>query len=174
MIEPGWRLIAGIHYQPEGGAAAVWIGHDKDADVLHLWDCCVFLREPPIVIAAGMNAHGRWVPIAWEAGAKELIDQLLDRGCNTLPEPYKETPVMADATSREIMERMRTGRFKVDKRLAEWLDEYKSFYRDEGQVPLKSHPLMSATRHAVADIDYARRQGRKGVKEANFPRISII
>ena len=103
-----------------------------------------------------------------------MIDRLLDRGCNTLPEPSKQTPVLAEAISREITERMRTGRFKVNSRLAEWLDEYKSFIREDGQVPLKSHPLMSATRHAVADLDYAKRQGKKGLPQSNYPRISMI
>ena len=174
MIEPGWACIAGIHFQPEGGAAAVWIAHDKQTDVLHLWDCALFLREPPVVIAAGVNAHGRWIPIAWEKDAKDLIAQLLERGCNTLPEAAHETPILADAISRDVWERMRTGRFKVERRLAEWLDEYKSFIREEGQVPLKSHPLMSATRHAVADMAYARRQGRKSKLGTNFPRIAMI
>jgi hypothetical protein len=174
MIENGWRCIAGVHFQPEGGGAAVWLAHDKDADVLHLWDCALYPREPPIIIATALNAHGRWIPIAWEASSKELIDRLLDRGCNTLVEPSKQTPVLAEAISREIKERMITGRFRVDKRLAEWKDEYASFYRQDAQVPLKSHPLMSATRYAVTDLSYARRQGRRGKPETNYPRISII
>jgi hypothetical protein len=174
MIEAGWRRIAGIHCQNEGDIAAVWMAHDRDADVLHLYDCAVFRREVLAVIAEGLNARGRWVPIAWESGAKEIVDKLLDRGCNTLPEPSKENPVLADVISRDVKERMLTGRFKVDRRLAEWLDEYKSFTRQDGQVPLKSHPLMSATRHAVADLDYARRQERKGRPNPNYPRISMI
>ena len=164
-----------MHAQNEGEIGCVWLAHDKAADVIHLYDCCMFRREVLAVIAEGLNARGRWVPVAWEGGAKEIVERLLDRGCNTLPEPSKQTPVLAEAISRDVWERMRTGRFKVDKRLAEWLDEYKSFVREDGQVPLKTFPLMSATRHAMADMDYARAQSRKGkLGDKNYPRISMI
>jgi hypothetical protein len=174
MIETGWKRIAGMHCQEGGDIAMVWIAHDKEADGLHVYDCCVFRREVLAVIAEGLNTRGRWIPIAWEETGKDIADKLLDRGCNLLAEPSKKTPSLAEVVSRDIKERMLTGRFKVDSRLAEWKDEYTNFIREEGQVPLKSHPLMSATRHAVADIDYARRQGRKGVKEVNYPKVALI
>jgi hypothetical protein len=65
---------------------------------------------------------------------------------------------------------------KVDKRLADWLDEYRSFRRDEGLVPLKTHPLMAATRYAIAMIDFARvRDRRRGNdRNVNFPKVSMI
>ena len=176
MIEDGWKTIAGIHFQPGvSGAGAIWLAHDKQADTIHLWDCALYPTEPPIMVATAMTKHGRWIPIAWEEEAKPLIDQLLDRGCNILPEPVKQTAVQAEAVSRDILERMRTGRFKVDKRLADWLDEYRSFTRDEGLVPMTTHPLMAATRYAMANLDYARVRERKGKDtDKNYPRIAII
>lgn len=175
MIENTWKRIAGMHCQNEGDIAAVWIAHDKQSDVVHLYDCCVFRREVLIVVAEGFNARGRWVPIAWEKDAKEIVERLFERGCNTLPDPTNQTQVLAEAISRDITERMITGRFKVDRRLAEWHDEYKDYIRQEDQVPLKSHPLMAATRHAMADLKYAIAQAKKGKGlNANYPRISII
>lgn len=175
MIENNWKRIAGMHCQGEGDIAAVWIAHDKQADVVHLYDCCLYTREVLVVIAEGFNARGRWIPIAWEHDAKEIVDRLFERGCNTLPDPSNQTPVLAEAVSRDIKERMLTGRFKVDRRLASWLDEYKDYIREDDAVPLKSHPLMAATRHAMADLKYAIAQNRKakGINN-NFPRIAII
>lgn len=176
MIENHWKRIAGIHCQNEGDIAVVWMAHDKQADVIHLYDCAIFRREVLAVIAEGLNARGRWVPIAWEKTAKEIVDRLFDRGCNTLPDPTNQTQPLAEAVSRDIKERMVTGRFKVERRLAEWLDEYKDYIRQDDQVPLKSHPLMAATRHAMADLKYAIAQDkkRKGVNNNNYPRIAII
>jgi hypothetical protein len=177
LIEDSWKNICGVHFQPGvSGAGAVWLAIDKKADVVHLWDCALYPTEPPIMVATALNKHGRWIPIAWEQDAKPLIDQLLDRGCNTLPDPVKQTPVLAEAVSRDIIERMRTGRFKVDKRLADWLDEYKGFMREEGLVPLKSHPLMAATRYAMANIDFARvRDRRRGADtNINYPKVTMI
>jgi hypothetical protein len=174
VIDPTWRRIAGVQSQDDGLMAAVWMAHDKASDVIHLYDACIFRREVMAVIAEGLNARGRWIPVAWDASAKDMTSTLLDRGVNILPEPCKTSQASAEVVSREIWERMRTGRFKVDKRLAEWLDEYKSFYRQDAQVPLSGHPLMSATRYAVEQLPYARRQAQTRAGTGNFPKLAIV
>lgn len=174
MMQPEWRRIAGIHVQNDAEMGVVWLAHDKTTDTIHLYDACLFKREVMAVIAEGLNARGRWVPIAWESSAKDFAEKLLERGCNTLHDPVSETEAMAEVLTRDISERMRTGRFKVDKRLAEWLTEFKSHRRDDSKVPRTSSPLMSATRYAVAALEYARRQGPKSKTGNNFPRLSIL
>lgn len=174
MIAPEWKRIAGIHMQEDGVISAVWMARDPMADVIHLYDACVFKREVLAVIGEGLNARGRWIPVAWESGARDMADKLLERGCNMIPEPVKDTDAMAEVVSRDVWERMRSGRFKVDRRLAEWLDEFKSYNRTDAKVPRNSHPLMAATRHAVAKIEYARRQAAKLGLNKNFPRVAIV
>lgn len=174
MIQPEWRRIAGFHSLKDGNSAAVWIAHDKAADTLRLYDACLFQREVFAVIAEGLIARGRWIPIAWHKECQEIADKLLERGCNMLPEPSLDSEEMAEVTSLDIQERMRTSRFKVDKRLQNWLDEFRSFYRDDSQVPRTSHPLMSATRHAVSQMDYARRQVPKKHQTIKHYKVAMI
>lgn len=174
MIAPEWRRIAGIQVMDEGDIGAVWLAHDKMSDTVHVYDCCVFRREVFAVIAEGLNCRGRWVPIAWESKAKDMADKLLSRGCRMLPEPIKDSQTVAEVSSRDILERMKTGRLKVDKRLGEWLDEYKKFYRQDAQVPMSGSPLMAATRHAVSQLPYARRQAKAGRKIGNFPKVAMV
>jgi hypothetical protein len=174
VIDPSWRRIAGLHILDDGMAAAVWIAHDRDSDTLHLYDAALFQREVLAVIAEGLNARGRWIPVAWPKDAKEVSDKLLDRGCNMLPEHSDDSDAMTEANSLDIQERMRTSRFKVDKRLQNWLDEFRTFFRADAKVPKTSHPLMSATRHAIAMLPYARRQAPRGRKQVNYPRVSIL
>lgn len=175
MIDSTWRRIAGIHVEDEGEIAAVWFSHDKTTDCVHLYDCAIFRREVLAVIGEGLNVRGRWIPIAWEKSAEDMANKLLERGCNILPEAEKETDAVREVGSREIWERMRTGRFKVDKRMAEWLDEYRSFYRQEGQVPKTSHPFMSATRHAITQLPYARAQKPQGrPPPKNHRKVAIV
>jgi len=174
VIAPEWRRICGVHVQDEGTLAAVWLAHDKTADVVHLYDCAKFSREVMAVIGEGLNARGRWIPIAWDKAAEDMSKKLLDRGCNMLPEPNKDSEAVAEVVSRDIWERMRTSRFKVDKRLAEWLDEYRSFFREDAKVPRTSHPLMSATRHAMSMLEYGRRQSPKGLRQVNYPKVSMV
>lgn len=174
MLDSSWRRIAGIHVLEDGTTAAVWMAHDKNTDTIHLYDACLFKNEVLAVISEGLVARGRWIPVAWPKEAKELSDKLLDRGCNMLPESADDSAPMAEVNSLDIQERMRSSRFKVDKRLKNWLDEFSTFYRDEAKVPRGSHPLMSATRHAVASLPFARRQNAKGKKISTYPKVAMI
>lgn len=168
-IDESWSRIAGVHVENQGEMAIVWLAHDKVSDCVHLYDCAVFRREVLAVIAEGINARGRWIPLAWEKDAEEAVKKLKERGCKAIADGYKDTPAVSEVTSRDIWERMRTGRFKVDKRNAEWLDEYRNFYREDGQVPKDSFPLMSATRHAMSVLKKARRGGvaKRPIKYSN-------
>lgn len=173
MIEDDWKRIAGLHVTEAGDIAVVWMAFDKDADTIHLYDSAIFRRLPPAVISEGITARGRWIPIAWEQKAKPTSDMLTERGCNMI-EPLKEDDASAEIRSNEIRERMLTKRFKVARTLAEWSDEYKTFFRTETTVPRDSHPLMAATRFAVAQLSWARRLRAKGKKLTNHPRIAMI
>ena len=83
MIEDHWQRIAGIHKKPNGEIAAVWLARDPDTDVVRVYDACLFKKEVLAVIAEGLNARGRWVPISWKD--KELAAALDERGCNMSP-----------------------------------------------------------------------------------------
>ena len=69
---------------------------------------------------------------------------------------------------------MRSGRFKVEKRLSEWRDEYKTFQRTGAKIPIETHPLMAATRHAVASMEYAKAKAVVKTKQTTYPQIAVI
>lgn len=174
MIKTEWRRIAGFQAQDDGSIAVVWIAHDKEADTIHLYDSALFKREVLAVVAEGINARGRWIPISWHKEAKEISDKLLDKGCNMLWEHVDASQPAIEAASLDIWERMRSKRFKVDKRLGEWLEEYRTFYRQDAKVPKNTHPLMAATRHAVGMLDCAKRQSTRKGTGVNFPKVAIL
>ena len=68
---------------------------------------------------------------------------------------------------------MRTGRFKVDKRMASWLDEFKTFGKDKGVLQVDSFPLMAATRYAIANLTYAR-QIKQASQKFQQPKVAMI
>ena len=173
-IHPSWARIAGIHLQDDGSSGAVWLALDTSRDVAYLYDCCIFRREVLAVIAEGLNARGRMIPVAWERAAKAMADKLFERGCNMLPEPNEDTPGMAEQNSREIWARLRSGRLIASEYAVEWLDEFRDFRRDESKLPIHSYPLMAATRHAVAMINYARREALPGTRKAPRPKVAIV
>ncbi len=169
-----WRRIAGIEVEEDGKVAAVWIGHDKLSDVVTLYDACKFNAEVLAVISEGLNARGRWIPIAWNVTSKDFSDKIMERGCNVLFEGLKESPQMAEIASRDIEERMRTGRFKVDRRLAEWLSEFELFSKQGGKIPVSGYPLMAATRYAIGQLDLAKKLQSPRKLKTNTRRISMI
>lgn len=172
MIEDYWPRICGMHVQPNGNVGCVWMAHDKDRDLVHVFDACIFRSEVLAVIAEGLNARGRYVPVAW--AHKEFSASLLDRGVNMLPESVEASQASAEVATQELIERMRTHRFKVERRLQVWVDEYQSFERENQQVPTDTHPLMSATRYAVQCLPYARRVRAKSAARQMFPRVAIV
>lgn len=155
MIEPTWRRVAGVHLEDDGVVGAVWIAWDTITSVVHLYDAALFKTEVPVVIEDGISARGRYYPVAWAEKDKAFADALLDAGINMLPDGCKDDQAMAELQSRAIWQMLRGSRFRVDKRVGQWLREYKDFFRDEAQIPLKGFPLMAATRHAVEMLDYA-------------------
>lgn len=174
MINSAWKRIAGIHVQSDGDIALVWLAHDKTDDCITLYDACVFRREVLAVIAEGINARGRWIPVAWNKADKDTANKLLERGCKMLRDPNDDTDTMAEAISRDIWERMRTHRFKVDRRLKNWLEEKEGFSRDKQKIPRDTFPLMSATRHAISQLKFAKRQAPPRSKVKPKRRISIV
>jgi hypothetical protein len=167
------RRIAGIHVQADGIIGAAWLAHDKDTDVIEIYDACTFNNQVLAVIAEGLVARGRWIPIAWHKDAEEFAKQLLNRGCNMLHDPSEQSDAMAEVKSKEIIERRDSGRLFIVNRLKNWLDEA-NFVKADGKVPAAGYPLMSATRHAYAQLDYAKRQGKKGQHSLNYAEVAII
>jgi hypothetical protein len=158
----------------DGSIAAAWIAHDRDADTLHLYDSAMFKREVLAVIAEGITARGRWIPMAWHKDMKDAAAKLVDRGCNMEPSHALGSDSSEEVTARDMWERMRTGRFKVDRRNAEWRDELKGFNRRDAKIPLESHPLMAATLCAVSMLEYARAPASRVGSGKSFPKVAMI
>lgn len=176
MSKTNWRHIAGVEIQEAAKIAAVWIGHDKTADCVHVYDGHIFEREVFAVIVHGLQSRGKWIPIAWDKTAKDIADALTRQGCNMLVDSAKETPLLAEGLARDIWGRMRIGQFRVDRNLTDWLDEFERFRRlESGEVPREGYPLMAATRHAIGMLDWARKHPRmRAGQRKNYPEVAVL
>lgn len=174
MIEPTWKRIGAFHAEDDGTIGVVWLAHDEISSVVHCYDAALFRCEVPVVIADGIAARGRHYPLAWAKKDKAFADQFMEAGINTLPEPCTDDPAMVEALSRQIWQMLRGSRFRVDKRVGEWIREREDFNRDGSTVPLKGFPLMAATRHAVEMINYARAESFGYAQKKNYPELALI
>lgn len=174
MIEPHWKRICGIHTQEDGSTGAVWLAYDRDGDFIQVYDSCVFKLEVMAVIAEGLNARGRWIPVSWTNADKEMSETLRGMGVRMTREDASDSDKSAEMLTRDIWSRMRTGRLKIDKRLGDWKAEYDSFDREKNKIPRTKYPLMSATRHALANLSYAKRLQSARKQQINHPRLAIV
>lgn len=148
------KKIGGMYALKDGSMSFCWLQLDTETDVVKVYDHCIFTEEVPAVIAEGVKGRGSWVPIGWNN--KEMMQLMLDRGVKMLPDQTSDTDEYAEVVSREIWERMRSQRFTVDRNLITWFEEASSLEREGHKIPRDSHPIIAATRVAMANLENAK------------------
>lgn len=133
--------------------AAVWGAHDRDADIVYLYNEHYRGQAEPSVHAAAIRARGDWMqgvidPASRGRGQKDgeqLLQNYLDLG---LLLSKAENGV--EAGLFDVWERLSTGRLKVFKTMQNWLAEYRLYRRDEkGAVVKVNDHAMDATRYYI-------------------------
>jgi phage terminase large subunit-like protein len=165
-IPKHWARICGLDIGWDHPTAAVWLAWDRDADVVHVTDCYRVREQTPVVHAAALNARGNWIPVAWPHDGLQLdpgsgvpiARQYRDHGANLLPEKatFPDGGNGVEAGVLQILDRMKTGRFKVAEHLNDWWEEFRLYHRKDGQIVKEGDDLMSATRYAVMMLRHAR------------------
>ena len=167
-----FRRICGIDFGIDHPAAAAWIAYDADSDVIYLTDAYRKSNETAVYHAAAIRGRGDWIPVAWphdgmirdKGGGKALKDQYEEHGLNMLPfsaryDDEKGGGQAREPMTMEILERMRTGRFKVFSHLTEWFEEKRMLHRKDGKIVAERDDMESATRYAVMMLRYAQSEG---------------
>jgi hypothetical protein len=174
MIEPTWKRIAAFHCEDDGTLGAVWFGYDDMTGVAHLYDVALFRNEIMLVMTDGIAARGRHIPLAWAKKDKSFADEFLNAGINVLPDHCVDTPADIAVWTKDVTKYLKTNRLKVEKRLGEWLREYKDYHKDGSSIPVHGFPLMSATRHAIQRINYAQAESFGKLHRRNHPKLAIV
>ena len=187
QIPDHWPRVAGVDFGYSHAFAAVWLCWDRDADVVHLYDCYKRKEASPAVHATVLRAKGSFIPIAWphDGGTRDsrsgsgitLAQQFRDTGCNMMKVRATHAPAKGqkegdggDSTEAGVMEmldRFQTGRFKVAKHLTDWWEEFRLYHRKDGLIVKENDDLMSATRIALMML--RKSEVRKKPREAVVP-----
>ena len=169
-----WPRIAGMDFGWDHPSAAVWLAHDRDNDVIYVYDCYRARNQTPAQQAPMIRSRGDWVPMAWphdglqhEKGSGfQLAEQYRNHGLNMLhemaqfPETGDENGSKVSRTSVEagvmgLLQRMQSGRFKVFSTLNDWFEEFRLYHRKDGKIVKLQDDLMAATRYAYMMLRYA-------------------
>lgn len=163
QIMPAWRRFYGLDVG-WNYTAAVFCAHDKDRDIVYIYDAYKGSnKEPDIHAAAIKRRYPGGLPITGaidpasrqrgQADGRNLLKLYRDCGLRLIP---ADNAVQSGID--EVFQRMSTGRLKVFKGLTEWWDEYRLYRRDEkGRIVKEADHLMDAMRYAiVSGIRYGK------------------
>lgn len=164
-IPKHWPQIIGLDFGWDHPTAAARLAWDRDADCVYVVGAYRRSKEIPAVHAAAIKPWGKWIPIAWphdgeqhdKGSGVQLAEQYRQQDLNMLPEKATnaEGGNGVEAGIMDMLERMRTDRFKVFKGLNEWFSEFRTYHRQDGKIVKEVDDLMSATRYACMMLRFA-------------------
>lgn len=158
-IPKHWPRIAGMDIGWDHPTAVVWLAWDRDADVIHVYDCYRLREQTPVVHAAAIKPRGQWIPCAWphdalqkdKGSGEQIAKQYRDQGVNMLPPraTFEDGSNGVEAGVLDMLDRMKTGRWKVAKHLNDWWEEFRLYHRKDGLIVKEGDDLMSASRYGL-------------------------
>lgn len=158
-IPKHWARIIGMDFGWDHPFAATCNAWDRDADVWYVTSIYRESKSTPVIHAASIKPWGDWIPCAWphdglqhDKGSGEQLASLYnEQGLNTLPEraTFEDGGNGVEAGVIEMLDLMKTGRFKVFAHLKEWFDEFRLYHRKDGKIVKERDDLLSATRYGM-------------------------
>jgi len=165
-IPKHWPQIVGLDFGWDHPTAAARLAWDRDADCVYVTHTYRKAKDVPVVHAAVVRAWGDWLPVAWphdglqhdKGSGDQLKEQYKAAGLRMLDEQasHVEGGNGVEAGIMDMLERMRTDRFRVFAGNNEWFSEFRTYHRKDGKIVKEVDDLMSATRYGVMMLRYAR------------------
>jgi len=161
-----WPLIKGIDFGMDHPFAVTTLAYDPDTDTIYVIHAekarNLVLSEQALVI----NKFHRWIPVSWphdglnrdKQSGKKIADIFReDYQVDMLEQrsTFEDGSNSVEAGLADILDRMRTGRFKVFSNLTDWLEEFRLYHRKDGKIVKLREDLMDATRTARMSLRYA-------------------
>lgn len=160
-----WKQIIGMDFGWDHPTAAARLAYDPTNDIIHVVSAYRQSEATPLIHAAAIKPWGEWIPVAWPHDAmqhdksgeqyrKLYAEQGLDMLSTHAAYDDKRKNGVEEGLM-DMLQRMQTGRFKVDSTLAQWWEEFRGYHRKDGEIVKERDDLMSATRYAVMMLRYA-------------------
>jgi len=165
-IPDEWPRIAAMDLGWDHPTAVVWLAHNREADIVYVYDAYRRAKQVPAVHASAIKSRGAWIPVAWPHDAlqaqkdsgRPMRDQYRDEGVNMLPEraQFDDGSIGVEPGVQIILNRMQTGRFKVFAHLEDFLQEYRLYHRKDGVIVKQLDDVLDAVRYGVMSLRFAR------------------
>lgn len=158
QIPDHWALIGGMDFGWDHPFSAIEMAWDRDEDAFYVIKTYKVKKETPIIHAAALRPWGENLPWAWphdglqhdKQSGRPLKDAYIEQGLEMLHEnaKFEDGSTGVEAGILEILDLMKTDRFKVFSHLNDWFAEYRTYHRKDGRIVKEYDDLLDATRYA--------------------------
>ena len=176
LVEPfdlpdTFSRIAGLDFGWDHPTAVAWLAHDRDNDIVYIYDVYSERKATPIIHAAAINARSTWVPVVWPHDGMQhdkgsgitLADQYRQQSVNMLPTHFTNPTAPGQTKGNnsvetgisDMIQRMQTGRFKVFKTCFDFFQEFRQYHRKDGKIVAQGDDILSAVRYATMSLRFA-------------------
>lgn len=174
-IPNSWGQIVGVDFGWDHPFAAVNLAWDRDGDVIYVTKEYAVREETPVVQSAAIKAWGAWIPVAWphdglqhdKGSGVALKDQYQAQGLNMCADKatFPDGSNGVEAGIMDMLDRMKTGRWKVFSTCGGWLQEFRLYHRVDGLIVKERDDRISASRYGLMMLRHAETKPRESVLE---------
>ena len=160
---------------PQGWVNLAW---DRDNDIVYVTKVFRKSETTPEEASIPIRSWGKWIPTAWphdgyqhdKGSGMELANQYREAGINMLSKhaTHANGGNGVEAGIMEMLDRMKSGRWKVFAECEDWWNEYRLYHRKDGKIVKLRDDLMAASRYAMMMLRYAVTEQDEIVEPINF------
>jgi len=164
-IPEWWPRIRGMDFGFDHPSSVVDMTHDADGDIVYVRAVAKEREMTASEFALIVNRSNQWIPVAWphdglnreKGSGKELSVIYAEAGVSMLPEraTFESGGNNVEPGLADILDRMRTGRFKVFSNCEKWFEEFRLYHRKDGKIVKLNDDAMDATRYGLMMLRYA-------------------
>lgn len=164
-IPSHWPQINGVDFGWDHPFAAVNLAWDRDGDVVYVCREYAARETTPIIHAASVKPWGEWIPCSWphdglqhdKGSGEQLKEQYAKQGLEMLSEraTFPDGTFGVEAGIMDMLDRMKTGRWKVFSTCGGWLQEFRIYHRVDGLIVKERDDRISASRYALMMLRHA-------------------
>lgn len=166
-IPEHWPRVAGVDVGITHPTAVVWTVYDAGTDTIYVYDAYQSTDAVPAVHGTAINQRGNWIPVILphdadntERGSgKTVASYYREAGVNAQLETFYN-PIGYDGKKHihvepgimEILQRMKTGRFKVFSCCGKVFEEMRRYHRKDGKIVKTFDDTMDAMRYSALSV----------------------
>lgn len=156
-----WARINGIDFGWDHPTAVAFLAWDRDTDTIYVYAEHREKKQEVPYHASAIKKRGDWIPVSWphdgeneSRGGDEYKRLYRNEGVRMLSKSarYKDEtggsqPV--EPIIMEVLERCKTGRFKVFSTCNMFFEEFRNYHRKDGKLVKVREDLLKATFYGV-------------------------